>query len=614
MRGKLLATAILALLAVSAILTVIPSTIAATITFGNTSAGTITSSISMHRGTPYTCTASGPANSITAYLSYSAESRTFGDQPLIGSLAGESIEGTMRGQAFTTEADLPVKAISIGANIYCSSSSKSMQAAIYDSAGILLAKSNTVLVSADVWSSHDQTFTLQSPVILNPGVTYVLVVESASGSGSAELNYSIMTGSGRQASATYGNWPSVTFSSNNKDFFIWCNYQTTATKATCAIYSSNGLTRISKTEETTVPVTTGSWITFNFNSKPMLTSGTQYILTAWSRDSASILYSTTNTQSFAGTGLESYPNWGIVTSVANPKRDYSIYCTIQYPTITAVPGEGGTISPSGVTNVAYGSSQSFSITPNTGFHITNVFIDGSPIGAVTSYNFPSVTSDHVIGANFYINSYTITVTQTVHGTISPGTTNVNYNTNQVFSITPETGYRIADVLVDGSSVGAVASYRFTNVNAPHTITANYAINQVATSLTVACTPETVDKSGSMITTVSGTLTTSLGAPIAGKPVVLTYNDGTEQSITTACTQADGSYSYTWTAPSSLPNGFYRITATYTGDNNPYQSSTAVTTVGGGGLFVVPEYALGALGAVFALFAAFGIVKIRQKNN
>ena len=45
---------------------------------------------------------------------------------------------------------------------------------------------------------------------------------------------------------------------------------------------------------------------------------------------------------------------------------------------------------------------------------------------------------------------------------------VNYGADQTFTITPDACYHIADVLVDGVSVGAVTSYTFTNVTGePH---------------------------------------------------------------------------------------------------------------------------------------------------
>ena len=60
-----------------------------------------------------------------------------------------------------------------------------------------------------------------------------------------------------------------------------------------------------------------------------------------------------------------------------------------------------------------------------------------------------------VTANFAAYTYAISVTQVAHGTISPETTNVNYGGSQTFTITPQTGYHITDVIVDGASVGAV---------------------------------------------------------------------------------------------------------------------------------------------------------------
>lgn len=61
------------------------------------------------------------------------------------------------------------------------------------------------------------------------------------------------------------------------------------------------------------------------------------------------------------------------------------------------------------------------------------------------------------------------------GSIEPaGTVSVDYGTDQTFYITPHAGYRIADVVVDGVSVGAVASYTFSGVTADHAIEASFA--------------------------------------------------------------------------------------------------------------------------------------------
>jgi hypothetical protein len=60
------------------------------------------------------------------------------------------------------------------------------------------------------------------------------------------------------------------------------------------------------------------------------------------------------------------------------------------------------------------------------------------------------------------------------GTVTPaGEISVNAGTAQTFTITPGAGYRILDVEVDGSSVGARNSYTFSNLSANHTITATF---------------------------------------------------------------------------------------------------------------------------------------------
>ena len=68
--------------------------------------------------------------------------------------------------------------------------------------------------------------------------------------------------------------------------------------------------------------------------------------------------------------------------------------------------------------------------------------------------------------------YTITATAGEGGSITPaGEVSVKEGASQTFAITASEGYAIADVLVDGQSVGAVDSYTFENVTANHTIAA-----------------------------------------------------------------------------------------------------------------------------------------------
>lgn len=71
-----------------------------------------------------------------------------------------------------------------------------------------------------------------------------------------------------------------------------------------------------------------------------------------------------------------------------------------YYTIKATAGAGGSISPSGNVNVCEGGDQTFTITPDKGYAVVNVKIDGKSIGAVKSYTFENVSSPHTIEAIF----------------------------------------------------------------------------------------------------------------------------------------------------------------------------------------------------------------------
>ena len=146
-------------------------------------------------------------------------------------------------------------------------------------------------------------------------------------------------------------------------------------------------------------------------------------------------------------------------------------------TIAASAGSGGSISPSGNVSVNCGANQAFAIAADPCYSIADVLVDGGSIGAVSSYTFSNVTAAHTIAASFSLNTYTIAASAGAGGSISPsGNVSVNCGANQAFTIAADPCYSIADVLVDGGSVGAVASYTFSNVTAPHTIAASFSLN------------------------------------------------------------------------------------------------------------------------------------------
>jgi hypothetical protein len=102
--------------------------------------------------------------------------------------------------------------------------------------------------------------------------------------------------------------------------------------------------------------------------------------------------------------------------------------------------------------------------------------------------------------------------------------------NQKFTIAPASGYRVADVLVDGVSVGARTSYTFYNVQGDHTISASFTLDVY--TITAAA-----DVNGSI--TPSGTITVNKGAsqtytitPAAGHQVRSVIVNGANKGAVT----------------------------------------------------------------------------------
>jgi len=150
-------------------------------------------------------------------------------------------------------------------------------------------------------------------------------------------------------------------------------------------------------------------------------------------------------------------------------------------TITASAGTGGTISPSGNVQVTQGYSQTFHISPYSNYNIQRVSVDGYNQGAISSYTFSNVTTNHSIIAYFTLKSYTITASAGSGGSISSsGSSTVQHGGSKTYTITPYSGYRVQYVSVDGYNQGAISSYTFNNVTSNHTIAAYFTVNNTAT--------------------------------------------------------------------------------------------------------------------------------------
>jgi PKD repeat protein len=161
-------------------------------------------------------TKTGTSNGITV----NAGSGTFGNTNQ-GSNS-QDIEDSITGGQFTCSQSGTAQSITAYITV---SSTRNIKAAIYTSAGVLVGSTEekSVSTSTDGWVTFNFLGTKPS---LSAGTTYTLVVWSDSVSGSATLSYSSSGGTGRYYDRNYGSWPSsVSFNSDgSRNYSIYCTY------------------------------------------------------------------------------------------------------------------------------------------------------------------------------------------------------------------------------------------------------------------------------------------------------------------------------------------------------------------------------------------------------
>jgi hypothetical protein len=144
-------------------------------------------------------------------------------------------------------------------------------------------------------------------------------------------------------------------------------------------------------------------------------------------------------------------------------------------TISTATDSQGQILPNGIIQVAKNSQQQFEFIPNKGYDIDNVLVDGLPVDiyqhSLTLYNVQKNMDIEVFFKKVY---FTIESTSGQHGKITPeGAVSVEKNEQKVFSIVPDDGFEISQLIIDGITVNQSDTYTFTDITKNYAIAANF---------------------------------------------------------------------------------------------------------------------------------------------
>ncbi len=125
--------------------------------------------------------------------------------------------------------------------------------------------------------------------------------------------------------------------------------------------------------------------------------------------------------------------------------------------ITATAGANGTISPSGAVKVTAGSSQTFTISPSSGYVIDTLKVDGLEVTVATSYTFSDVNTNHTIEVTFKQESQTSDPEQVDYDILDGANSSWTQNSDGSLSIRGSgafskfVGVKVDGILVDGKN-------------------------------------------------------------------------------------------------------------------------------------------------------------------
>jgi hypothetical protein len=154
---------------------------------------------------------------------------------------------------------------------------------------------------------------------------------------------------------------------------------------------------------------------------------------------------------------------------SNINSNHSIYASFKLETynVSVISNQGGTTSINGSFQITYTSQQTIYFTPNIGYAVDIVKVNGVLVDSVNSYTFKLVSANQTFEVVF-VKLYQIKIQSSGSGTISPaGITKYKMGSEITYDFTPNENYFIDQVLLDGVNINAVYNYTFNNINSDH---------------------------------------------------------------------------------------------------------------------------------------------------
>ena len=270
-------------------------------------------------------------------------------------------------------------------------------------------------------------FTIKKAQLNKPTASTTSFVYDGTSKGYSSFHDSeIFEFTGTNKATNVGNY-SITITLKDKDNYEWKDGTTTdvvinwsITQATPDYTVPTGLTSVKGKVLADVALPTG--FTWNASATVLTVGKTKYKATFTPVD-------TTNYKTITDIDIE-----------VNVKNTFNV--------ITSVPGGNGTITPSKI-GVIEGSKVKITFTPNTGYMVDKVLVNGIEKTATGNEIEITVDEEKTVEVSYKKIPFTITVEEVTGATVDPdGTVTVSYGDNKDFTITANTGYKLVKVLVN----------------------------------------------------------------------------------------------------------------------------------------------------------------------